>query len=203
LRLIPAPSNVVLPLLCLGCLWCIAWQGRARWIGVVPTIAAFALWAATPRPMVLISASGNLVGVQTSQGRALSKPRGDGFVAQNWLAADGLPKDQEQAAARWSMDAETDHGLLHLYGRGAQDRVAQACRTSHAVVANKDYDAPEGCLFLSPTVLRSTGAIAVTQDGRVITSRQTQGNRPWVPRAGQAPDLAPLQYVRMSPTSRP
>ena len=203
LRLIPAPSNVVLPLLCLGCLWCIAWQGRARWIGVVPAIAAFALWSSTPRPLVLISASGNLVGVQTSQGRALSKPRGDGFVAQNWLAADGLPKDQEQAAARWSMDAETDHGLVHLYGRGAQDRVAQACRRSHAVVANKDYDAPEGCLFLSPTVLRSTGAIAVTQDGRVITSRQTQGNRPWVPRAGQAPDLAPLQYVRMSPTSRP
>ena len=203
LRLIPAPSNVVLPLLCLGCLWCIAWQGRARWIGVLPAVAAFALWSVTPRPMVLISASGNLVGVQTAQGRALSKPRGDGFVAENWLAADGLPKDQERAAARWSSEAETNHGLTHLYGRGAQERVVAACRNHRAVVANKEFDAPEGCLLLSPKVLRTTGAIAVTQEGRVITSRQAQGNRPWVPRAGQAPDLAPLQYVRMSPTSRP
>jgi competence protein ComEC len=203
LRLIPAPSAWVLPLMCLGILWIIAWQGRARWVGVAPAVLAFALWAQTPRPMVLISASGNLVGVQTAAGRALSKPRGDGFVAENWLAADGLPQDQEAAATLWSAEAEQSHGLMHLYGRGAQERVAAACRGHRAVIANKEFDAPEGCLMLTPQVLRTTGAIAITSEGRVITSRQTQGDRPWVPRAGPAPDLAPLQYVRISPTSRP
>jgi competence protein ComEC len=190
-------------MMCLGFLWVIAWQGRARWAGFAPAALAFALWSVTPRPAVLISESGNLVGMQVAGARALSKPRGDGFVAENWLAKDGLPKDQEAAAELWAQAPVTDYALTHVHGRGAEERVREACRANLSVVVNKEIDAPEGCLILTPKVLRTTGAIAIDADGRVTTSRAAQGNRPWVPRAGEAPDLAPLQYVRMSPTSRP
>jgi competence protein ComEC len=50
------------------------------------------------RPDVLISDTGRLVGVLTEEGRALSRARGDGFVAGVWLENDGDGATQEDAA---------------------------------------------------------------------------------------------------------
>ena len=89
-----------MPLIALGGLWVILWQGRARALGVLPIAVAMALWGTVQRPDVLIAGSGGLVGVMTPEGRALSKARGDGFAAESWLENDGDPVGQEAAYAR-------------------------------------------------------------------------------------------------------
>ena len=74
---------------------------------VAPIVVAMLIWTGAERPSVLISESGGLVGQRVGDGpRALSRARGDGFVAGIWLENDGDPADQEGAATRagWSED---------------------------------------------------------------------------------------------------
>jgi competence protein ComEC len=54
--------------------------------------------------VVLIADNGGLVGVMTDTGRALSKEKGAGFVARNWLENDGDGALQQKAALRWNSD---------------------------------------------------------------------------------------------------
>ena len=55
----------------------------------------------TQRPDILIADRGALVGVMTSEGRAISKPKGAGFVARIWLENDGDKINQSEAHDRW------------------------------------------------------------------------------------------------------
>lgn len=87
---VPAPGPVVLPMMAFGALVVVLWQGRAR-----------------------------LVAVMTDEGRALSKPRGGGFIADNWLENDGEAISQVQAHARWHDDL-----LLHWGGVVAAGKAA-------------------------------------------------------------------------------
>ena len=64
-------------------------------------LAAAWLWTQAERPQVLIEDAGQIVGILGPEGRALSRPRGAGFVAGIWLENDGSGLDQEKAAALW------------------------------------------------------------------------------------------------------
>ncbi len=72
----------MLPLLALGMLWLILWQGRGRLAGLAPAALAFGLWTTAERPAILVADTGGLVGVMTGQGRALSNRACAGFVAR-------------------------------------------------------------------------------------------------------------------------
>lgn len=152
-RMIPVPSPVVLPLLALGALQVILWQGRGRWIGGLPVLVALAAWQQSERPDILVSDSGGLIGVMTPEGRALSKPRGDGFVARIWLENDGDAAPQEIAAERWPEEGGT-----------------QIC----------GQDLP--CHMLEPDRLEITGALAVyTAPPQIVTVKSWRGERLWTP----------------------
>src|SRR5690606_8418137 len=99
--LVPSPDWPVLPLMALGALLRVLVQGWLGWVGVAPLVAAILLWGGTARPGLLIAEGGALVGVMTAEGRALSKEKGGGFVARNWLENDGDPSSQERAYQRW------------------------------------------------------------------------------------------------------
>lgn len=152
-RMIPVPSPVVLPLLALGALQVILWQGRGRWIGGLPVLVALAAWQQSERPDILVSDSGRLIGVMTPEGRALSKPRGDGFVARIWLENDGDAAPQEIAAERWPEEGGT-----------------QIC----------GQDLP--CHMLEPDRLEITGALAVyIAPPQIVTVKSWRGERLWTP----------------------
>ena len=164
-----SPGGMVLPLLALGALWGILWQGRARLAGIAPMLTAFVLWAHAERPAILIAEDGGLVGVMTPEGRALSRDRGSGFVARNWLENDGDTADQAVAAARWSdriaapgedNAAVAGGRLIHVRGkRAARDLV---CKAGDWVVMN--VPAPERnlpCRVFDARYLRDTGALAI------------------------------------------
>lgn len=185
-----APPTIVLPIFALGMLWLFLWRGWPRFAGLVPAAAAFVIWAQADRPPILISESGLLMGVLTDTGRALSKPKGDGFTALNWLENDGDAADQDGAFARvgisgqrgWQSVTLAGQEIIHLSGRGAEDRVAEACRTADLVILGKDIDTEMPCLVLDVKKLRRTGSLAIypDTDGLMVVGAKTRlGARLW------------------------
>ncbi|WP_243695756.1 ComEC/Rec2 family competence protein [Rhodovulum marinum] len=185
-----APGPWVLPLISLGALWVILWTGRARAAGAVPILAAFVLWAQTERPALLIAESGGLIGALGPEGRALSKPGGEGFVALSWLENDGDRARQEEAFARPGLGGErgcqsaevAGETFTLVTGRGWAERLAPACAAGWVVVPQEVEQAPAGCRLLDRGRLARTGALAVYPgpDGpRIVAARRVAGDRPW------------------------
>lgn len=183
-----APGPAVLPVLALGALWVILWQGRARWGGVAVVLAAMALWSQASRPALLVSENGALVGVLTDRGRDLNKPKGDGFTAESWLENDGDAVTQAQAFERagwqggqglWATQIGAQP-IVHLSGRGWKARLPDACAQGWVIVGKKVEDPPPGCILFDQTRLRDSGALAMRAgaDGPQIVGAR-QAGRPW------------------------
>ncbi|WP_101068106.1 ComEC/Rec2 family competence protein [Roseovarius salinarum] len=180
-----SPDWPVLPLMAFGALVLALWQGRGRLAGGVPVAVALLLWARTERPDVLIADTGRLVGVMTESGRALSHPRGAGFVAANWLENDGDAAAQEGAAARWSERSAVAMPVVALRGKRAA-RDFEGCTAGKWVVltvAPPEALAPgAACRVVHPGTLRETGALALYRRGkgmRVVSARDVTGRRLW------------------------
>lgn len=189
-----APGPAVLPLLSVGFLWLVACRGGPRWLGAAPMLTALLLWTQAVRPPVLISQTGGLVGLSGPEGRALSRPRGDGFAARNWLENDGDGSDQESAANRPGFVGDkgqrrgTIGGVtfLHLSSKSAIDAMGNDICAADIVVASRDLPdvAPATCLILDPKELRETGAVAIWPEAgayRIDTSAERSGARLWRP----------------------
>ena len=121
--------------------------------------------------------------------RALSKPRGAGFVARNWLENDGDGADQAEAAARWgALDRPGQRSvniggvtLWHVFGK-REVAALGSCLKGEIVVLSHDTEATLACDVWTPDRLRDTGAVALydTGDGlRIITAREMSGRRMW------------------------
>ncbi len=200
---VPAPPDTVLPLLALGALVMVLWQGRGRWSGIAVMAMAFAIWAAAQRPAVLIARDGALVGVRAEGGRVLSRASVARFTAQNWLDNDGDARPQEAAASAWRGQGMMAGGLriIHLQGKRAVEAFS-GCVEGEIVVMNRDpqggerafslpadgahLSARSACLIVTPKALARSGAIALyEEDGglRLQTARGQNGNRLWSPAA--------------------
>jgi competence protein ComEC len=180
--LVVTPGPVVLPLIAFGALFLVLWQGRARLAGLVPVILGFWLWSGAERPTVLVSDSGGMVGVLTPGGRALSKPRGGGFVALNWLENDGDAATQEDAHLRWPGDAALPVPLRVVIGARAA-RETLSCGGASLMVFSAEPEAlPEHCEAITPRTLRQTGSLAIFEEGdglRIVSARSRTGARLW------------------------
>ncbi len=199
-RFVPGPGPWVLPMMALGALFVILWRGRLRFAGGVAVAAALWMWQLGERPAVLIADTGAIVGVMTAQGRALSKEKGAGFVARNWLENDGDGTLQPDAAQKWQAGASgwLTGNLVHLSGKQALAEFA-GCRPGQVVVVNGDIprEVHADCLVLDAKTLRKTGAIAITGEGaqaRLITARALGGDRLW---SGWTKHPAPI--LRLQP----
>ncbi|MDJ1008769.1 MAG: ComEC/Rec2 family competence protein [Paracoccaceae bacterium] len=210
LSFVPAPPPAVLVVFALGALFAILWRDRSRILGVAPMVLALVLWSGADRPPVIVAASGGLVGVMTGDGRALSKPRGDGFAARSWLENDGDPSAQAEAAERPGFTGppgarEFRLGRLravHLTGRGAGARVPGACAAADIVIYSGETDPPAGCRLIDRRLLRETGALALWPEGaglRIVTAAEQAGRRVWngAERSGRA--LALFGTARAAP----
>ena len=189
---VAAPNPVVLPMLALAGLWVVLWQGRARLAGLPVAAGALVLWAQVERPDILVSQSGGLVGVLTSEGRALSKGRGDGFAATSWLENDGDPAGQEAAHERSAFtttgrEREVRLGsalVRHATGKLAAAEALADCQKASVLIVNVPVDAPEGCRVYDIRALEETGALAIRagKDGlEIISVRDVSGRRLWTP----------------------
>lgn len=193
-RHIVQPGPWILPILVFGALWLILWQGRSRFAGFVPITVAFWLWTAHERPDLMIAESGGLVGILTHDGRALSKPKGDGFAARSWLEGDGDAGTQKIAALRAEALRKPGAMAFELAGVKMQLRggrgvsVETICGGVQVVVVNRKELETAPCLVIGQEVLQRTGAIAlrVAQQGdhlEVTTVAERSGARVWNDRA--------------------
>lgn len=155
-EMVPSPPVSAFALIGVGGIALCLWQGRARWLALAPMLAGALLWQASERPALLIAESGGLVGQVTPEGRALSRERGDGFVAGIWLENDGDGASQEVAAMRpgWrAADPALETGqitqvgpltLWHGTGQPAARSAAGACARYDIVVLNTEPEAEMG-----------------------------------------------------------
>lgn len=161
-------------------------------LALLPLSLGVILWGGAERPPVLISQTGGLVGVLTEDGRAVSKPRGDGFAARVWSENDGTPIAQDAAHALGAFIGEkgfaaTSLGaasLVHLSGKRGARRLDEACALGSLVVTNQtpSADVPPDCRVIDTGMLRRTGALALwpgASGWRVDTARARQGDRLW------------------------
>ena len=76
---IKAPPPKVLGILAVSVLFGIFWQGRVRLLACIPAGLALALWVLFPRPDVLISGDGRLIGVMVHGTRMLNSAKRHGI----------------------------------------------------------------------------------------------------------------------------
>ena len=187
---VKAPAALSVPLLAFGSLVVLLWVGRFRWSGAVLVALGLVLWIAQPRPDLLIADSCGLVGMITPEGRALSKPSGDGFSASNWLEDDGDIGGQERAASRPAFERE---GRVVRFFVGSQPailvtgKVASAalsgCGGAEILISNQRLAPDRPCLSFDLGFLATNGAVAlsVRKDGslQITTAREVSGRRLW------------------------
>jgi competence protein ComEC len=149
-----------------------------------------ALWIAHPRSDLLIADNCGLVGVMTAEGRALSKPSGDGFSASNWLEDDGDIGGQERATSRGGFERK---GRVLRFFVGSQPailvtgKVASAalsgCSGAEILVSNQRLAPDRPCLSFDQGFVEANGAVAlsVRKDGsfQITTAREVSGRRLW------------------------
>ncbi len=186
---IPSPNALCLPLMSLGVLFWMLWQGSFRWAGCVLVASGAFIWFQAERPNVLISQDGGQIGIMTVEGRALSKARGAGFVSGIWLENDGAPNEQEAAALLWPGTRADGVATVHLAGRKivhVQGKKAAAsitsCASTDILVSNVALPDINGCLVLTPDELKETGAIALSAHTgmlNAVTASDITGRRPW------------------------
>jgi competence protein ComEC len=202
------PSSSVLPILAIGALWLILWQGRVRMLGIIPMMASFIIWAGGERPLVLIADNGSLVGVMTQRGRALSKEKGAGFVARNWLENDGDPSTQMASARLWGAGdkrvktVQSDRfDLVHLIGKKAVE-AQQTCKAGQIIIASVKIERKLGpCLVFDPETLRVHGAIGLytsAQRVKMISARDVSGDRIWSAWPKERPTKKADQKIRLT-----
>ncbi|MEM9434086.1 MAG: ComEC/Rec2 family competence protein [Pseudomonadota bacterium] len=187
--LVKAPPMGVLPILGVGGLILCLWQGRGRLAGLGVLAVAFGLWMMHPRPMMLISDTGRLVGVLADQGRALNKPRGDGFAARGWLENDGDPVDQDRASQREGHEANylsvrlAGDEILFLAEKDlSSDDIARLC-ADHTFLILPLHREPLPCRGLTARSFWQGGAHSLHPgpDGLdVKNSNAVRGPRLWV-----------------------
>ncbi|MEX0366040.1 MAG: ComEC/Rec2 family competence protein [Ruegeria sp.] len=195
---VASPPAYVLPVLALGALWIILWQGRSRWAGAVPVVVALSLWGQGERPQVLVADTGALVGVMTDEGRALSKAKGSGFIASVWLENDGDGTDQPGAAARWPQEEGklrrydlASGELIHVTGKRAAQGLTE-CDKTQIVISQVPLTLTGGCEVYDPDRLRLTGSVALGNKD-VVTATELSGDRLWSPARAKDGRMAQAQ----------
>ena len=185
IRMVKTPMPAVLPLLSFGLVWVILWIGwRGKCIGYGMVVIAVTLWAMTERPHVLIADHGKLIGLLTDKGRALSKEKGQGFVADVWTENDGHRLKRSEAHELWN---KTNTDIVHIWSKRASSKTYE-CGADELYVALHDVAIIGDCLILRKHDFYDFGAteIALTTQGYQIVRRVNKYATPYAWRATSA-----------------
>ncbi len=192
---VASPPAYALPLLTAGGCLLLLWRGRGRCLGVPLVAAALWAWGAAERPTLLVAATGGVMGLLGPEGRAISRPVGEGFAVSAWLENDGDLASQEEAAARPGL-ATADRVTRATVGRATVvlvrgERALAAlpgCGGAALLVTDAERAGPRPCLVLDAAALRGLGAVAVRPDGdglRLVGAEAAAGERRWTTPRGR------------------
>jgi competence protein ComEC len=172
--------------LSVGIAWLGLWRGPVRLAGAV-MIAVGVLSAATQRaPDALVSPDAKLIGVR--EGSRLfvqSAPGGSRFVRDAWAQALATSPAEAIDEAPDALCSEAGCRLLDAVVTRDADRLGRCGDASLLLSASPARGACDGLRAIDRVAAARDGAAAVwfEPDGpRIVTDRQTRGERPWVPR---------------------
>ena len=177
------PKTWVLSLAMVAVLQFSLWQGQLRILGLLGICAAGIGWYQTQRPDILIADRGSLVGVITPEGRALSKPKGAGFVARIWLENDGEKTSQSSAHSHWAI--QKPPLVFHHWSKRNSPRKIH-CKSNEIHVSIVPQEIIGDCVIYREKDLDRTGAIAIWrgQNGeikKIDVTLSRQKTRLWSP----------------------
>ncbi len=195
---VAAPPSAVVPLMTLGALFAMLWQGRGRWMGLAAVAVALVLWAQTRPPDLLVAASGGIAAVATADGLGLSRAEGEAFTADNWIENAGLTLSQSDAARGWTAAGAVARaeiaGLRVTLARGKTGLAAiSGCDGAAILIATEEVEEPRPCLVLDASRLRTTGAVAAWAEAgglSLVTAAEIAGVRPWT--GANEPEALPM-----------
>ncbi len=173
-----------------GLAWLCIWRSRPRFAGLAFMLAGLTAYALARPPDVLVSADARLIAIRAPQAVFLhQEPKADAFALAAWRPVWGedalMPFDPAAPPSGITCDAT-------------------GCWLAGGKILLAETPPPDGCagalLVLSPVPLRGAcgdgpwviDRFTVWRDGAVaawlnpcgvtlLTDRQVQGNRPWVP----------------------
>ncbi len=185
------PPTLVLALIASGGMIFVLLRSRLRFAAFGLVLFGFWMWNTTQRPDILLSANGRLMGVLGTDGRALNRAKGTGFVARNWLENDGDPASQQQAADRLIQAKAAPqqsvklgaHNIVYSWSKDIDFSTLQdLCKVNSLLILPQSDAVLADCQLIGKTELRHLGAIAISQQkgGLIIKSaRQQGGARLW------------------------
>lgn len=180
---LPRMGLAPLVLITLGGLIICLWQGRARWLGSVPILAAFILYAGTTYPNLLLDEDGKLFAIHDEQGRLLVPNRMNArYARESWMQSLGVKQ-----ATRF--DELPNHDPLynctkdHCEWRGFI-RSAECLPARLLVLTEEGECANSGQLITKGDLARSgTHAIWLEEEGvKIETVAENRGLRWWTGR---------------------
>lgn len=193
--------GIAIFLIAAGMLWLALWHSKLRLAGI-PLLAAGALATQfAGKPDMLIASDGGLAAIRDQNGQLqLATKTRRRFVVENWLRADGDPREAKDPSL--TENARCDPLGCILTGKEKPDRsrfklalvknplaFEEDCRAADIVVTN--LTAPRACgdhaMVFDRQRLAQTGAVAITfdlQDPDIdaeITPAIPDWRRPWHP----------------------
>lgn len=195
---VKAGSEAALALIAFGGLWLCLWRSwGVRLLGLAPVALGAALWSLTPRPDLLVSRGGRLIGVLTEHGRALNSAGDGGYAGELWRRRDGR-LDPPQAASfvdvAGGLGAALPQGwrLEWLETREIEGgELTARCQTRvvlimpNARVYSDSYRERAPCVLLDRTALGRAGATSVRVIDGAAQLRRAADDDPRAPWARQ------------------
>jgi len=190
---VPPMATWAIALAAFGLLLLCLWQGRLRWLGVVPVIAAMCQpWLSTP-PDLIVDESGRVLALIDGAGRVVMKPdRRDKFVRSVLISRYGQSSETwpSLGAASISLGVRCDAQgcAIERHGRTVSfafstDAVAEDCGTAQLLIApNQFVDDCVGSQVIDRGHLFREGAQAIYLAGddiRIETVEGVTGERAW------------------------
>lgn len=202
---LPVTGGAVFVVTMLGFLWLALWRGRARWLGLAPVLAGFAVMAVTRPPDMLVTRDGRHVALRMTDGRiGLLRDRAGDYVRQSISETLGVEGELDALAALPGAHCSRDICIVDVPQADGPDMRVLATRSStyldwnaliracaSADIAISDRRLPAGCqpkwLRLDRASLATTGGLAVRfGDRTVMTSLDPRDRHPWRVRLAEA-----------------
>ncbi len=204
-KLAPHMGSGVFAIFLIGGFWLALWRGKARLLGLIPSVIAGILAATAPVPDVLVSSDGRHVGIAGEGDRLLmlrdsrSSYASDNLLEMAGMSGETIPLNQWDGA-RCSRDfcsitierEGRQWSLLMARSRDFVDErpLAAACDRADIVIADRFL--PRSCrpkwLKADRNLLGQKGGLAIyLPDQRIDSVADHQGEhgwwRPWKPRS--------------------